>query len=259
MVDRGMFYDAFTLVGNALSQTLVTNLGNDTLDGGGGGDILSGSAGDDLYFIRHANDRIDEYNAEGTDTVRSFISFTLADDDSIENLFTDNFFGRMAIDLTGNGFDQTIRGNAASNRLNGLGGNDILDGKAGADFIYGGAGNDRLIGGLGKDLLSGGSGADRFYFTDAPGAANADMVVDFAKGQDSIYLERDVFTGLTGTRLASAAFKDLASGAKDADDRIIFDQGNLYFDIDGSGQADAQLFAQIANGAVMSSADFWLT
>lgn len=258
MADRGMFYEEFTLIGNELSQTLVTNLGNDILDGGGGGDILSGSTGDDLYFIGHASDQIDEYNAEGTDTARSFISFTLADDDSIENLFTDNFFGKTAIDLTGNGLDQTIRGNAAANRLSGLGGNDILDGKAGGDFIYGGAGNDRLIGGLGKDLLSGGSGADRFYFTDAAGAANADTAVDFVKGEDSIYLEKDVFTGLTGNRLASAAFKNLALGTKDADDRIIFDQGNLYFDIDGSGQADAQLFAQLTNGAVVSSADFWL-
>jgi Ca2+-binding RTX toxin-like protein len=254
-----IFRDAINLTGNKLSQRLEGNHGDNRLDGGGGGDTLYGNLGNDLYYVRNAADQIVEYSGEGTDTVRSYVSFALASDDSIETLITNSTVGTVAIDLTGNDFSQVIRGNAASNTLMGLGGADLLDGKAGNDKLHGGEGNDKLYGGAGADLLTGGAGADNFYFTTAPGLADADTITDFVAAQDRIYLERD-FYGLTGSRVASAQFKDLSLGSLDADDRIVFDRalGNLYFDADGSGGQDAQLFAHLSNGAVVTYADLWL-
>ena len=254
-----IFWDTIDLTGNKLSQRLEGNYGNNRLDGGGGGDTLDGLKGDDLYLVRNAADQIVEYADYGTDTVRSYVSFALASDDSIETLTTNSTVGTAAINLTGNDFAQVIQGNAASNTLKGLGGADTLHGKAGNDVLYGGEGNDKLYGGTGADLLTGGAGADNFYFTIAPGLADADTITDFVAAQDRIYLERD-FYGLTGSRVASAQFKDLSLGSLDANDRIVFDRalGNLYFDADGSGGQDAQLFAHLSNGAVITYADLWL-
>lgn len=256
---HSIFRDAINLTGNKLSQRLEGNHGNNRLDGGGGGDALYGSIGDDLYYVRNAADQIGEFAGEGTDTVRAFVSFALAADDSIETLTTNSTVGIAAIDLTGNDFAQVIQGNTASNTLKGLGGADTLHGKAGNDFLYGGEGNDKLYGGAGADLLSGGAGADSFYFITAPGVADADTITDFAAAQDRIYLERD-FYGLTGSRIASAQFKDLSLGSLDADDRVVFDRalGNIYFDADGSGGQGAQLVAHLSNGAVVTHTDFWL-
>jgi len=69
-----------------------------------------------------------------------------------------------------------------------------------------------------------------------------------------------VFAALTvNGPLAASAFKDMDAAAIDADDRIIYKQstGNLYYDADGSGTAFAAIkFANIANHAVLTSADF---
>lgn len=254
-----IFTDPINLKGNSFSQTLYGNLGSNILDGGGGGDTLYGSGGDDLYYVRNAADQIGEFSDEGTDTVRSYVSFALSSDDSIEYLTTTSTTGTSAINLTGNDFAQTIRGNAGSNILDGLGGADSLAGYAGNDILRGGAGDDKFYGGTGADLLTGGTGTDSFYFTIAPLLADADTITDFVAAQDRIYLERDYY-GVTGSRLGSTQFKDLSLGSIDANDRIIFDRtlGNLYFDADGSGAQDAQLFAHLSNGAVVTHADFWL-
>ena len=254
----GIFVDPITLRGNEFSQDIHANHGANTLDGGGGGDRLFGSVGNDVYYIRHALDEIWEFAGEGTDSARSAISFKLAVDDSIESLATNNSLGLAAINLTGNDLGQTVAGNAGNNRLSGLGGDDRLEGRAGDDYILGDDGNDRLYGGLGRDRLQGGAGSDRYYFVDAPGEADADMILYFARNQDSIYLDKDAFTGLTGSRLAGSAFKNLALGDMDASDRIIQDGHQLYFDADGSGGAAAQLFAELKNDIALTSADFWL-
>ena len=64
------------------SDTVDGGDGNDTLTGGLGADILTGGTGDDVYWIDTA-DTVIEANNEGTDTVYTSSTYTLAS--NIEN------------------------------------------------------------------------------------------------------------------------------------------------------------------------------
>jgi len=120
-----------TLVGNLGNDTLVGNGGDDTLNGGGGADTLVGGIGNDTYIVDNTLDVVTELDGEGTDTVQSSITHTLAA--NVENL---SLSGINAINGTGNSLDNTLIGNIAAN---------ILDGGAGADTMDGGKGNDTYI------------------------------------------------------------------------------------------------------------------
>jgi Ca2+-binding RTX toxin-like protein len=150
--------DANTLIGNSAANTLNGGdghdslnggTGNDTLNGGSGNDLLtgaagndtmSGGAGDDTYVVDALGDVIVENANEGTDTVQSSLTSTLASD--FENL---TLTGSAVINGTGNGLDNVIIGNSAINVLSGLGGNDTLNGGVGADSMTGGTGNDTYV------------------------------------------------------------------------------------------------------------------
>ncbi|WP_442578200.1 hypothetical protein ACSBOB_21965 [Mesorhizobium sp. ASY16-5R] len=59
--------------------------------------------------------------------------------------------------------------------------------------------------------------------------------------------------------LAASAFKDIAAGPKDANDRIIYnsDTGNLYYDADGSDAAFSNVKFAMLNGVpTLTAADF---
>ncbi|MBO3762527.1 hypothetical protein J5J09_22415, partial [Ciceribacter sp. L1K22] len=86
-------------------------------------------------------DQVQEMAAQGTDTVRASISYTLGG--SVENLV---LTGSGNLTGTGNSLANVITGNSGNNTLSGLAGNDRLDGGAGNDTLDGGAGNDTLIG-----------------------------------------------------------------------------------------------------------------
>jgi Ca2+-binding RTX toxin-like protein len=151
-----------------------------------------------------------------------------------------------------------LYGDIHDNRIWGLAGNDILTGRAGADRLFGGEGDDQLLGGLNNDWLVGGAGADFFVFSTALGS-NVDHIVDFKPADDTIRLDDAVFAALSVGPLADAAFRANASGqAQDASDRIIYetDTGKLFYDKDGSGAADAILFAILDNKANITADDF---
>ncbi|MCE6950191.1 family 16 glycosylhydrolase [Cereibacter sphaeroides] len=187
--------DDSTLFGNrlanAITGTAAADLiygfgGNDTLSGGAGADRLHGGAGNDTYLIVDTADRVVERAGEGTDVIKSSVSWTLGA--NVEQLI---LTGRTAIDGTGNALANLLVGNSAANRLQGGGGNDRLEGREGNDVLntasgndrlLGNSGHDRLIGGGGNDTMSGGWGNDTFVFS--RGSGN-DVITDFiAAGTD---------------------------------------------------------------------------
>jgi len=235
-----------TLAGLGSDDTLSGGNGNDRLDGGAGADKMLGGAGDDTFVVDNAGDLASEGKGKGNDTVETSITWKL--DANIEKLV---LTGSTVINGSGNQLDNVLTGNAAANML------------------YGDAGNDTLNGAGGSDTLIGGIGADHFLFASAPDAAtNVDTVSDFTKNEgDTIDLSKAVFTGLVGapgTTLSAAAFyaSATATGAHDADDRIIYNSttGKLYYDADGLGNTAAVQIAVIgaSSHALLSYADFHL-
>ena len=106
----------------------------DTLDGVGEDRILAGFGGDDTYVVDSAGDEIVEIGGEGTDRVRTSVSFVLPAGQEIEILQTTNNIGTAPLALTGNEFSQYIFGNYGANLIDGGGGGDIMLGFLGDDI-----------------------------------------------------------------------------------------------------------------------------
>ncbi len=118
------------LSGLAGNDTLNGGDGVDTLDGGAGNDQLKGNAGNDVYIVG-TGDIVTESASQGTDLVKSSISYTLPA--NVENL---TLTGTTAINGTGNTLANIITGNTANN---------ILNGSTGADQLKGNTGNDTYV------------------------------------------------------------------------------------------------------------------
>src|ERR1700730_2895339 len=151
--------------------------------------------------------------------------------------------------IVGTAGDDTIFGGAGNDTVLGAGGNDVVQGNDGVDWVEGGTGND---------TLSGGSGTDTFAFREA-GAANADVVTDFASNWDDIRLDAAGFAAIGATGRFAAAYVRFfagagATGGHDADDRIIYNSttGQLFYDPDGNGAAPAQLIATLNSAPIAS-------
>jgi Ca2+-binding RTX toxin-like protein len=217
---------AEVLLGGSCSDSLNGGGGDDWLNGGAGGDILSGGSGNDTYVVDSRWDWVNEAYGEGNDTVIASISYVLGFNQ--ENLYLS---GSAHINATGN---------------------------ADANLLIGNAGNNTLAGKLGNDTLIGGDGQDVFVFDTAPSATNRDTIHNFIVADDTIQLNRSVFSALTPGVLAPDAFVTGAA-ALDANDRIIYNSatGALLYDADGSGAGAAVQFATLV-GVVgtLSAADF---
>lgn len=222
--------------GNTLDNVILGNTGNNVIDGGGGADKMTGGAGNDTYYIDSGGDRSYEAEGGGTDHVISTVSQTLLA--NVENL---TLVGTAAVNGTGTDEANTIVGNSAAN---------ILDGRAGTDKIYGGDG---------KDTLKGGLGTDSFYFdTTLNAISNVDKLSDFLAADDTIVLDRTIFTGITANGALSETAFVVGTAATDGTDRIVYDQatGRIFYDADGNGAVAAILFAQVTAGTVLTHADF---
>jgi Ca2+-binding RTX toxin-like protein len=223
--------------GNTLENVLIGTSGNNYLNGHAGADQMYGGAGNDVYTVAHAGDQTIELANEGTDTVKSYINWTLAD--NVERLELAQS-SSANLSGTGNALNNTLIGNSANNTLNGGGNND---------YLYGGSGNDTLIGG---------AGADSFVFTTALSwASNIDRISDFSATDDRIVLDKAIFAGLANWALAPDAFH-IGPWAQAADDRIIYNSstGALLFDADGAGGVGSIQFATLSAGLALTADHF---
>jgi VCBS repeat-containing protein len=218
------------LSGGGGDDVLVALGGSDRLLGGGGADAMHGGAGDDTYYVGEAGDSAIEGAGQGHDRVAALASHTLTAGSEIEILEAITLSETTALALTGNELANVVVGNAGANRIDG---------------------------GAGNDLLAGLGGADMFAFTTGLGAANIDLIVDFAGGTDTIALDDAMFAGLAAGPLAAGAFAAGAAAA-DADDRIVYDgaTGALYYDADGNGAAAAVHFATLHGAPAVNAVDF---
>ena len=211
-----------TLKGLAGNDTIEGLGGNDLLDGGAGADHMKGGLGNDTYIVDNKGDVASEAGSGGTDTVKSSITFSLADVNhaigKIENLI---LTGSGKINATGNNQKNLMTGNGASNQMVGGYGNDT---------VKAGAGADKIQGGLGADKQSGGAGADLFKLLTASetgkSASTRDIIQDFKHSQhDRIDLSAiDANSGLAKNQAFTFIGQDPFSGHK----------GELHYRFEGS-------------------------
>ncbi len=231
--------------GNVSDNILTGNSGDNILNGKSGADTMIGGVGDDTYMVENINDIVIEHldEAEGIDTVQSYITYTLSD--SVENI---KLMASLAIDATGNNLSNILNGNIGANVLSGMSGNDTLNGNGGDDALNGGEGNDTLVGGQGADLLNGGTGADIFRLKavaeSGAGAGSRDIIEDFNSSEtDRINLSLIDADPSTSTNDAFS-WKGTGSFSGVAGELRYFNE-NTYVvaegDITGDGVADFQI------------------
>ncbi len=203
LLDGGAGNDS--LYGGLGADTLMGGEGDDYLQGEAGADLLIGGAGDDLYVVEDADDIVIENAGEGTDTVVSWVSFSLEADDEIE-----------ALTLVGEGNNDGI-GNGLANLLTGNVGNNVLDGGAGADTMAGGSGNDT-------------------YQVDNIGDA---VIEDAGAGQDTVLASINYTLGANVENLTLTG-NDLLRGVGNGLDNILTGNGRSNV-LDGGAGADTMI------------------
>ncbi|GAA0627724.1 hypothetical protein GCM10009422_25930 [Brevundimonas kwangchunensis] len=214
------------LFGDAGNDRLEGGEGDDLLHGGAGADVMIGGSGNDTYYVHSADDQVVENAGEGTDNVRSTVSWVLAD--HFEDLMLE---GAASVDGTGNALNNSITGNAGVNVIRGLGGNDRLFGLAGNDHLEGGEGDDLLHGGAGVDVMIGGVGNDIYYVDSAD-----DQVIENAgEGRDNV---RSTVSWVLGDHFEELMLEGMADidGTGNALDNAVMgnNANNVLYGLDGN-------------------------
>ena len=266
-VINGLAGDDF-LFGGAKVDKLTGGAGDDQLDGGAGSDRLDGGSGAN-DVVSFSNDLLDpkgitihldktgvqDFGGWGKDSLKGF-------EGVYGSAVADHIFGSKA--------DNLLIGSGGSDQIKGMDGNDTLYGDIGPsgaqngfdgdDTMDGGAGNDTINNGLGTDTMIGGAGKDTFVFNALPSQFSddePDKIKDFNAKDDVMKLQHFSFFDLDVGKLPGDAFVE-GTRAVEVQDRIIYDgsTGKLYFDPDGTGEAEQILFATLTNKTGISAADF---
>ena len=229
------------LTGTNSGDTLRGGQGNQWFRGRGGEDILNGGVGTDTA----------DYSTDSLGV--------------IVNLGENN----VVVDMGDGDGNETVTGGTARDGWGGIyamGGVDELisienvRGSRFDDHITGSAGANVLDGAGGNDTLTGGAGRDRFYFTTAATAGNADVITDFVSGEDQIRLDGSRLDGLTlNGRLDPTLFgAGSFSVAQDATQRIVHNTGTgeVFYDKDGAGGTAAVKILDLGIGTDLAAADF---
>jgi hypothetical protein len=136
-----------------------------------------------------------------------------------------------------------------------------FSGSVGTDTYTGTRYDDIIEGNFGNDRLKGGAGDDTFVFdTKLDARRNVDNVYDFNVSDDTIELDRSIFTGVRAGKLSSGYFSD-EGVAQDSNDRVIYnpDTGALLYDADGSRSGNAVQFATLSRDLDLTARDFIVT
>lgn len=207
------------ITGNGGANNLMGAGGNDTLNGGVGADNMTGGTGDDSYMVDNLKDVVTEAAMEGIDTVTSSVSFKLGD--NLENLVLTG----MAVNGTGNAFDNIITGNAAANTLDG---------------------------GMGRDTLSGGKGSD-VYLVDDP----QDIVLEnLGEGVDTVRSSAVSYSLLANIENLTLIGTAVAGSGNELDNVITGNaQSNSFQGFDGNdtilgADGDDSIFAGVGNDSL---------
>ncbi len=203
---------------------------------------MAGGTGNDTYVYDGADVIVENAN-EGTDTVESAFTFSLAGT-NLENLL---LTGTGQINGTGNAANNVITGNSAINNLSG------------------GAGNDIINGGLGSDVISLGAGLDTLVFSTILSAQNVDAVSDYSVADDTIQLARNIFAnldvnadGVIDNTAWFAVRTGTATQGTTAHAQLVYNStnGGLFYDADGSGTGASVRFATLSAGLTMTASEF---
>jgi Ca2+-binding RTX toxin-like protein len=138
--------------------------------------------------------------------------------------------------------------------------NDLIKGGSEGDVLNGAGGNDTLFGSAGTDRLIGGTGSDKFVFDTRPGSSNIDTIVDFrVSDRDEIHLARSMYRIGDLGQLSSEAFA-IGSEATDEFQRVLYDAdfGWLRVDVDGSGEEEAVIVANIGSDLDLKNTHFFI-
>jgi Ca2+-binding RTX toxin-like protein len=188
------------------------------------GDRLIGSRGNDIFAVISQDVRIEDPN-DGTDTVESFVTFSLASHSTIENLV---LTGSANINGTGNLKANVISGNSGNNKLDG--GIDSA-----ADTLAGGAGHDTYVlrDNLDQVVEAAGGGTDMIETTlstfSLANHANVENLAYSGTGTGVAFTGNSGNNMLTGT--AGADSLDGGTGA----DTLVGVLGNDIYLVDNSG------------------------
>jgi Ca2+-binding RTX toxin-like protein len=239
-------------IGNDLNNSITGNSAANVINGGVGADTMIGGAGNDTYFVDNVGDRITEGTNAGTDTVQSSVTYTLANNNNVENL---TLTGVANINATGN--------TMAINTL------------------IGNSGNNVLTGGMARDLLTGNEGIDTFDYNNVnevsvfnfAGTGNRvnaititlERITDFVVGTDKIDLSTiDASVRSNGnqafTWLGTNAFVDGNNNSANGGLRYFYDSGTQTTIVEASNDTDVAAEFQVAltGQIVLNATDFIL-